>query len=78
MPLLLRCRGNNREGLIPPSRARSSPTRRTFGATLCEASAGAMKPLMLHIPDGGEHSYGDEEIDREDNHYMVGHRAPES
>ena len=32
---------------------------------------------MLHIPDGGEHSYGDEEIDREDNHYMVGHRAPE-
>jgi hypothetical protein len=37
-----------------------------------------MKPLMLHIPDGGEHSYGDEEIDREDNHYMVGHRAPES
>ena len=27
MPAFLRCRGNNREGLIPPSPARSSPTR---------------------------------------------------
>jgi hypothetical protein len=35
-------------------------------------------PLAPHIPDGGEHGYGDEEKDREDNHYMVGHRAPES
>ena len=31
MPAFLRCRGNNREGLIPPSPARSSPTRRTSG-----------------------------------------------
>jgi hypothetical protein len=35
-------------------------------------------PLVPHIPHGGEHGYGDEEKDREDNHYMVGHRAPES
>ena len=31
MPAFLRCRGNNREGLIPPSPATSSPTRHTSG-----------------------------------------------
>jgi hypothetical protein len=36
------------------------------------------QPLSPHIPDGGEHGYGDEEKDREDNHHMVGHRAPAS
>jgi hypothetical protein len=32
--------------------------------------------LASHIPDGGDHGYGDQEKDREDNHRMVGHRAP--
>jgi hypothetical protein len=41
---------------------------------VARASAGHLSP---HIPDGGEHGYGDEEKDREDDHHMVGH-APES
>jgi hypothetical protein len=32
MPAFLRCRGNNGEGLVPPSPARSSPTRPTKSA----------------------------------------------
>jgi hypothetical protein len=36
------------------------------------------QPLTPHIPEGGEHGYGDEEKDREDNHRIVGHRAPAS
>jgi hypothetical protein len=34
--------------------------------------------LSSHIPEGGEHGYGDEEKDREDNYHVVGHRAPAS
>jgi hypothetical protein len=36
------------------------------------------QPLSPHIPDGGEHGYGDEAKNQEDNHHVVGHRAPES
>ena len=35
-------------------------------------------PLAPHIPDGGEHDYGDEVKNQEDNRHVVGHRAPES
>ena len=35
-------------------------------------------PLAPHIPDRGEHGYGDEVKNQEDNHHVVGHRAPES
>ena len=34
--------------------------------------------LAPHIPDGGEHGHGDEVKNQEDNHHVVGHRAPES
>ena len=35
------------------------------------------RPLAPHIPDGGEHGYGDEVKNQEDSHHVVGHRAPE-
>ena len=44
-------------------------------AAVARAGAGHLSP---HIPDGGEHGYGDEKKDREDDRHMVGHHAPES
>ena len=72
-----RRRQERRSANVPVSSLRTSmqTNGNVIDAAVARAGAGH---LSLHIPDGGEHGYGDEEEDREDDHHMVGHHAPES
>ena len=64
-----------RSANVPVSSLRTSmqTSGNVIDAAVARAGAGHLSP---HIR--GEHGYGDEKKDREDDRHMVGHHAPES
>jgi hypothetical protein len=53
-----------------------SPNRRAWGSFWMARTIESPSPSPPHFPESGEHGYADEDQGREDDHRMVGHRAP--